>query len=302
MDRAVLEKIKESLLKNEKICIAVCENPSLDEMGAGLGLHLALTQLGKTPVIVCPTEPIVAISSLVGIDKVKNNFGSQGKDLTVSFPYREGDIEKISYTLEDKFMNIIVKAGENGLSFDEKDIIYRRPGGIPNVLFTIGITKLSDLAGIFDIESLKDTMIINVDNKQNNQGFGDILLVSKDFSSVSEAAANLITSLSLQMDIDIAQNLMSGICQATDNFQHPKTSPVAFEVAAVLMKNGAVRGSAKSQAKTEILQEQSFFTQKAQGKKAASAQGFGEPMEEKKIVNPPDDWLAPKIYKGSTNV
>ena len=63
------------------------------------------------------------VSSLVGIDKVKKSFnGGANGDLTVTFPYKEGEIEKISYTLEEGKLNILVKAGENGLSFNEKDV------------------------------------------------------------------------------------------------------------------------------------------------------------------------------------
>ena len=51
----------------------------------------------------------------------------------------------------------------------------------------------------------------------------------------------IILTLGIKLDVDIAQNLLSGIAQATENFQHPKTSVTAFETAATLMRLGAVR-------------------------------------------------------------
>lgn len=247
MNDSSLQTIKDFIFKNENIGIAVGKNPNLDEMGAALAFYLALKQNNKNVIIACPTQPIVAISSLVGIDKVQTNLGSGGGDLVVSFPYQEGEIEKVSYTLENGYLNIVVKAGENGLSFSEKEIKYTRGGNLPTLLFVVGTPTLSSLGSLFDPEALKNTTVINIDNKQDNQGFGDVVVVSPRFSSVSEQITNFLNSLGLSIDIDMAQNLLSGITFATNNFQDAKTSLTAFEMAAILMKKGAVRVKSSQQ-------------------------------------------------------
>lgn len=234
-------KIQDILAKNDKISIAVGKNSSMDEMGAALALYLSLKTQGKKISIGTPSTPTVAISSLVGIDKVKDAITSDGGDLIVSFPYKEGEIEKVSYTLENGHLNIIVKAGNQGLSFTEKDVQYKHAGENPTLLIVIGTSRLSDLGPLFNPETFKDTTVINIDNKEDNQNFGDIVLVSSRFSSVSEQVANLISSLNMPLDTDIAQNLLSGISFATQNFQSKETSYLAFEMAALLMKKGAVR-------------------------------------------------------------
>lgn len=241
MDRTIVQKIQEVLQKDSAIGIVIGKNPSVDEVAAALGLYLSLNTNGKNLSIACPTEPLVEHSSLVGVDKIKTFFSSDKGDLIVSFPYAEGDIEKVSYTLEDGSLNIIVKGGVNGLSFSEKDVKYKRASGTPEVLFVIGTPRISDLENLFDAEGLKNTTVINIDNKQDNQGFGDIVFVSQNYSSVSEQIGSLLTELQFPLDIDIAQNLFSGISNATDNFQSQKTSPVAFEMAAILLRKGASR-------------------------------------------------------------
>jgi len=293
MDNIALDKIRTLLSKNDKISIAIGKNPGIDEMAASLALYLSLTQSGKAVSIACPTQPLVELSSLVGIDKVQTTLSNDAADLTVSFPDR-GDIEKISYTREDGFINIIVKAGKQGLSFDERDIEYKRNGVGPSVIFIVGTPRLSDLGSVFNAENLKDTTVINIDNKSDNQGFGDIVLVSKDLSSVSESVASLISSLGLKVDIDTASNLLSGIIEATDNFQNPRTSPLAFETAAMLMKKGAKRAG-QNTAFDAIENRDSFFTTNLPKKSE-------DKREKKRDDNPPDDWLAPKIYKGSTAI
>lgn len=295
MDNLTLQKIKDILDKNSTIAISVGRNPRIDDMGAALALYLSLKNVGRSVSITCPTEPIVELSSLVGIDQVKTGFNSgKSGDVTVSFPYKEGEIEKISYTMENGFLNIIVKAGERGLSFDEKDIRYKRGGLADAVVFTIGTPRLSDLGQLLDVQALKDTKIINIDNKAENQGYGDIVLVSTNFSSISEQVASLIFSLALKMDIDIAQNLLSGIGSATDNFQNPNTSSLAFEMAAILMKKGAVRVRSRAgKTVTDTDDRYSFFSPRSQ-KQLKEEKADGD--------NPPSDWLAPKIYKGSTTL
>ena len=316
----MLSKIKDLLSKNESIGIAVGKNPGVDEMAGALSLYLALSGVGKKAAVVCPTEPIVELSSLVGIDKVRKSFeGESAGDLTVSFPYKEGEIEKISYTLEEGKLNILVKAGENGLNFNEKDVEYKRGGGAPGLIFVVGTPRLSDLGTAFDMEALKDSKVINIDNKPENQGFGDIPLISKNSSSVSELVASFISSLDFNIDVDVASNLLSGIISATDNFQNVNTSPLSFEMAGILMKKGAVRQV--KDGKKNVIEEDFFFRPASNAAYAKSDLAYAKPQkqtssfskitigtEEKKENirldenNPPDDWLAPKIYKGSTSI
>lgn len=242
MDKATIQRLQDAVDNNTQIGIAVGKNPTLDDMGAALGLFLSLKAVGKDVSVACPTEPIVAVSSLVGIDKVKTSLGGGGSgDLVVSFPYAEGEIEKVSYTLEDGYLNIIVKT-QKGLSFSDKDVRYNHGSGkAPTLLFVVGTPNLSDLGSVFDPEATKDTTLINVDSKSQNQGFGDIVLVSSQFSSTSEQIAYILEECGWPLDTDIAQNLLSGISFATNNFQDQKTSYLAFEMAGVLMQKGAVR-------------------------------------------------------------
>src|SRR3989344_2533526 len=170
MDNLMVNKLKNLLGTTESIGIAIGRDPGIDEMAGALSLYLAITSEGKKVAIACPSDPLVEVSSLVGIDMVKKGFDADQGDLTVSFPYKEGEIEKISYTLEEGKLNILVKAGSQGLSFDEN----------------------------------------NIDYKKDNQGFGEIILVNKNMSSVSELVALLLSTLGLKIDIDIASNLMSG--------------------------------------------------------------------------------------------
>jgi hypothetical protein len=242
MDTNALQQFKDALGQNDRVGIIVGKNPSMDDMAAALGLYLSLKAAQKPAVIASATQPIVEHSSLVGLNDVKPSLGGAAGDLVVSFPYQEGEIEKVSYTIEAGFLNIVVKAGHNGLTFTEQDVRFTRGGaGLPTLLIVVGTAQLAALGELFNPEALKDTTIVNIDNKPDNQGFGDIILVSTQYSSVSEVVANMILTNGLPIDVDIAQNLMNGISFATNNFQNPQTSYFAFEIVAELLRRGAVR-------------------------------------------------------------
>jgi nanoRNase/pAp phosphatase (c-di-AMP/oligoRNAs hydrolase) len=308
MDNLTFSKIKEAIEKYENIAVVTRGNPSVDEMGAALSLYLALKSTGKNITVASPSTPLVEVSSLVGIDEVTTSLGSASGDLVVSFPYRDGEIEKVSYTRDENFLNIVVKAGEKGLNFSEKDVKFTRGATAPEVLFVIGSPRVSDLGNLFDPAILKDTMVVNIDNKADNQGYGDILMVSSRLSSVSEAVANLILALNLKLDLDISQNLMLGIATATENFQSENTSPLAFEMAGVLLRQGALRPTVMPQRRKmsssfeERVQPQVQQAPQPQEEvKPRITETFEKKDEDQTLENPPEDWLEPKIYKGSTS-
>lgn len=326
MDNLTFSKIKEALDKYNNVAIVTRQDPSVDEMAGALSLYLSLGDLGKNVIVATPNEPLVEVSSLVGIDEVKTNLGGAEGDLIVSFPYQEGEIEKVSYTREQNFLNIVVKAGEKGLSFEEKDVRFQRGGTAPELLFVIGSPRVSDLGRLFDPQTLKDTIVVNIDNKPENQGYGDILMVSTRLSSISEAVANLILSVGLKLDLDVAQNLMMGLAVSTNNFQAESTSPLAFEMAGVLLRQGALRPqpqparrkvgpvgfdedlpvapSMQSQFSSQRLQPRRQPEPRSQEKlkKPEVVKSRDEDLPaDNTLNNPPDDWLEPKIYKGSTN-
>lgn len=321
-----IQRLKDILNKEGSYAIVVGNSYTVDEMGAALALQLALKTTGKNVSVISGKQPLVEVSSLVGIDQVKPNFESKNGDLVVSFPYQEDEIGKVSYTLESGFLNIIVKPKDNTLSFSEKDVLFKRTGDLPAVLIAIGVKRISDLAPMFNLESLKDTVIINIDKIGNNEGYGDVVIVGQGASSVSEQVANLILTLGYPMDLDVAQNLMSGLIGATGNFQSPKTSSLGFEMAGILMRAGAKRESTKpapvnnqAQKVMEAIasqqnnrqnfprnprpqnQNQQFVPNQNRGQQQVAPQP--SPVTAAAASEAaPNDWLQPKIYKGSTNV
>ncbi|MBI5045011.1 MAG: hypothetical protein HZC02_03730 [Candidatus Levybacteria bacterium] len=281
MDNQALQKIKDIIAGSQSTAIIVGANPSIDQMAAALSFYLSLQAQGKAVSVISPTQPIVEVSSLVGIDKVATSNESAGGDLVVSFPYREGEIEKVSYTIDNNLLNIVVKAGELGLNFSEQDVVFKRGSSKPTLVIAIGITSLHDVESNFPQGSLGDVPIINIDNKRENEGYGSMILVSAKFSSLSEQVADLMLNLSYDFDVDVAQNLLSGITNATNNFQSQTTSYLAFEIASILLKKGAQRMQNSLQAQAAVPQSRPSFVQ-AQSQQVQPLPAQPQPQQRQK--------------------
>ena len=263
MDNQTFQKIKDLINQHQQAGVLVGPNPSLDQMAAGLGMYLVLKKMGKDAAIACPTDPVVGISSLVGIDKVQKSFNATGTgDLTVSFPYKEGEIEKVSYTLDSGKLNIQVKAGPQGLNFQQNDVEFKRAAaGAPSLVFMIGIPNPQSVSSVFDINSNPTVSVVNIDNTDANIKYGTALNVNSRFSSVSEQVADFVTLLEpqIELDVDTCQNLLTGILYATRDFTTANASYLAFEMAGILMKKGAKRMMPATSQPNTVQNPSAFF-------------------------------------------
>ncbi len=329
------EQIKDFLDSAESVGIIAGENQNIDIMAGALGLYLTLSSGGRNVQIVSVKEPTVELSSLVGIDRVSKTFSGKTSALTISVPYREGEIEKVSYNIEDDRLNVNLFAEGAGITFSEDQIQYIRKGSTPSLVILIGVSNQAELRGLVDLKSVKTIVI---DKNPMNALDGDVLVLDPSFSSFSEIITGLIMELTLPYDLDAFQNLMSGITHATRNFTSQNTSPLAFEGAGFLLQNGARRETRSRDIrhddrfpKTEHLlnkkADQPFYSaqdrrdrkgqdqdspgrnfnvggnlsQVTQNQPASdSLPDLGNQEESGKIAESvPDDWFLPKVFKGS---
>ena len=250
MDNQTFQRIKDLITQHQAIGVVMRGNATLDETAGALGMYLVLANMGKAAAIASPTDPVVGVSNLVGVQKITKSLaggvGGKGGNLTVSFPYKDGEIEKVSYTQENGFLNIQVMAGPNGLGFQQSDVKFVQAGAagaMPTLLFAIGVPSLSEISSVVSQADLQNMTVVNIDNKPNNEKYGDVVVVSPRFSSVSEQVADFLTLLEpqIELDKDTSQNLFDGISFATKDYTAPNTSYLAFEMAGILMKKGATR-------------------------------------------------------------
>lgn len=226
------------LADHQDVGIVIGDHHTIDKVGAALALYLSLTQSGKNVQVISSREPIVEVANLVGIDQLKKSFDGKVSLMTVSFPLNGKAIQKVSYNTEKEWLHLNVFAGDEGLNFTERDVQFVKKGSSPSLIFAFGLPSAQDVINLAGSDSIQ---IVNIDSHPSNQMYGDVVLADPSFSSTSEIVAKLLSSLSLPIDIDIAQNLMDGLSFATRNLTAQNTSPFAFEATAAVMKMGARR-------------------------------------------------------------
>ncbi len=258
---------------SEKNSISVCLpiNINIDTLAAGTALYLALIKMGKSVGLASAGQP-ASQYDLVGEDKLQSNLVSDGKNLVVSFPYVEGSVDKVTYNIENETFNLVIQPREGADRLNPKQVKYNYTGGKPDAVVVIFAPTLNSLGDLYT--SQKDAFsgidVINVDRHFTNAGYGSINYIEKKSSSVSEMVLEIIRSLKVELDKDIATNLYSGIVSATNNFTAPTTTADTFESTAFLLKRGAVKKPIPAQGQMK----QPY----AQGQGQGQGQGQAQPQ------------------------
>ncbi|MBI2029078.1 hypothetical protein HYT02_01540 [Candidatus Gottesmanbacteria bacterium] len=278
---ALIYRLQSLLNSGNKVLIALPENPSQDAIASGLALFLSLTQKGKEVRIVSPSKITIAVASLFAVDKITDQLGQAGKNLVISFPYVEGSIEKVSYNIQNNKFNLVIEPrGEAGL-LDKNAVEFSRGGeGSDNfdIIFYIDVANLDSLGKLSQIISKlaveKPTISFSTQNSQFPVAMKFGLPTN---GSIAEIVALVLSRMGLPFDPDIADNLIKGIKEKTNNFSQNST-PDTFEAVAICMR--------KQQQQHGI------------PKPVQTARDSGVTMQIPKTQTPPD-WLKPKIFRSS---
>lgn len=241
----LMSKVQQLLETKMVFSIALPANPSVDALAAATSLYMGLVKMGKGASIACAT-PIDPTSGLVGLDKVQRELVSVGDNLVVSFPYVDGAIDKITYTIEGNVFNLVIAPKEGHPKLDPQKVNYSYKGGKSEVIIVIDAPTLGVLGELYtnQQDAYTGVEIINLDRHLTNASYGSVNIVEKQRSSTSEIVFNLLKALSFGIDKDIASNLYAGILSATNNFTSYSVNADTFEASAQLLKLGAMKKSA----------------------------------------------------------
>lgn len=280
-------ELQEKINSQQKILVYLPQNPKFDFVAAALSFSLSLQELGKEVTVICPSAMTVEFNRLVGVDKIINK--AQGTDLVVSFNYAASQIEKVSYNDDGGRPNVVIQPKTNAPALSEKLVSFSYAGFGSGLIITFGIKNLGQLPKA-DQDLISSGEVINIDFDQVNQAFGLINLIDFEASCLSEVALGIITGLSFPLSQDTAQNVLSGIWQATAGMSKDNIGPDAFEAMAICLRAGAQKNSG-------------VFGSAPLPSNSKSKPKF-EPKEEKNPQPPPSkppaDWFEPKIFKGSS--
>lgn len=335
---AQLGDLKNKLATASSILVAVPSQITVDKLASGLALFLSLEQLGKQVDIVSEATVLVAHSNLYGVGKVRNSLPQigGGGDFTLTL---EGvvspdgtvpSLEKLDWFPEGANLNLVFHVLP-GQSFKPTQVVpkYQNTASSSSLVFVVGAATLNDLGGVFinNPQAFSGSFVVNLDNNGANSNFGQINIVDSS-ASLSEIVASVLNSLGLNVNSDIASNILTGIYNYTNNLT-VNVNPDTFIVVGQAMQVGGkvptvnvnpmpnpsgvpalppmpeqpvsqpqvnVQPQVAPQPvvapQPNILQSNPFM--------AAPPNIAGQDSSQPDTSNPSPDWLTPKVYKGTS--
>lgn len=287
-----LQALKTKLGEAKSTLLVVPENPSQDVVAASLAFYLSLSQSGKTCSIVASNAPVVRDSHLVGLDKITTDVGGENLVITLNVP--ENAIDKVTSNTEGGHLNLIINPAKGTPVITDKDIKFSYSGATADLVIVIGAADLKDVGSLAEKENELFALerLANISNQVGS--FGSINITDPS-SSNSELVTALLKELSLPMDVDIANNLMRGIEEATDGLSSPNMTADTFEALAVLYRTGARRTAPLNPAPTASIVNDLPIVDN--GAPLAPVKTAETPLPDQ----PQPDWLQPKIFKGGAS-
>lgn len=314
------EEIKKLLADAKSILIILPQNASIDNLAAGLALYLSLDEVQKEAHIVCETPVLVNHANLFGVGQISNKLPqTSGGNLTITLANvaaADGTVptlEKLDWYTKGTDLNLVFQV-INGQRFEPTSIVPHYQGSGFNLIFTVGSPTPNDLGNLYmaNRQVFEGVHIINLDNKPNNTSFGSTNMVDHASASLSEIVFQLLESLQLPIDGDLATNILTGIFTATTNLTAGNVSADTFQVVADALKVGGQKPNFSASSLGKPSQEtftvppvvgqppKSFNF--AQDRPSAEERPMGEAAisTEEEVVSPEPDWLTPKVFKGGS--
>ena len=246
----------------KKILILVGKDPSVDNLAAGLFFEESLTALGK----------MVQIYYCGEIPEVLNNFAAkinnkiEVKKLVVSFNWRQGQVEKVSYNLEGEKFNFIISPLNKKI--EPADLRISHQGEEADLIIALGLASLAEV-GEPSSDFFANKTIVDIDKKASSQLFGELNFVDPSAESICTVVAKIFENSQIPANPAAADILLLGLRATTGNFVKV-ADPATFEAAA-------------------------FCTRIKEGKIEER-----KPQEPKPLFKQPEvpkEWLSPKILR-----
>lgn len=297
-----------SLFANSKsVLILLPTRPYFDQVAAGLSLYLALKQ-EKEVQIVSPSPMVVEFNRLVGVNKVSQEFGN--KNLVIRFTnYKATDIEKVSYDIENSEFRLSVIPKEKMQPPKKDQIEFSYAGVNADHIVLIGGVNESHFPAVGS-KDLANATLVHIGTKDINLGGRAVMSFAKPASSISEVIGYLMREAGWAYSEDIATNLLMGIEEGSQNFSDQNVSADTFELISQLMRSGGKRQSPQPQFR------QPFPPGSIPGQRLQVHQTPQVPLSQPKVAQnqpqlesksqddakeeAPQDWLQPKIFKGTS--
>jgi hypothetical protein len=314
------DSLNSVLEQSSSVLVMLPTKPYFDQVAAGLSLYLALRDR-KDVQVVSSAPMTVEFNRLIGVNKISQELGN--KNLVIKFvDYKANDIERVSYDIEDgEFrLTVIPKEKLSPPAKENIDLMYMGVSADSVILIGGGnethfpMLSSKDLVGTKLIHiGIRD---ISLSQDKN------VISLARPASSISEVVGNLLKESSIGFDEDVATNLVMGLEDATNNLTDQNVTADTFALIADLMRAGGRRNARAGVRSSDFppgaipgampRMQQAAWQQQGvpqqvpqrmpqQARQQPSVQDEDQQIEaEEQSSSAPQDWLEPKIFKGTS--
>jgi nanoRNase/pAp phosphatase (c-di-AMP/oligoRNAs hydrolase) len=222
-----IESLKQ-LIDNAKTAFIAVPKASIDSIGSALAFAFALEKAGIKTTVFCPEKVDQNYSRLSGIETLVENYNLN--DLTISLNYPLENIDQVSYNDNGGRLNLVVKTKNNSPKVEREQIIVNNQASMGDVNFLFGDEK--DLGDKSILVQKGNWVNISPFNENKDWAKASIIDVDAPFS---EIITFLLLSLKIDINVEIAKNLLIALRVATQSFS-VNVSPETFEAGAICLR------------------------------------------------------------------
>jgi len=210
-----LYRIIKALDESTKIAIVPSKVAGIDALAAALGLYLALKQKDKKVSLVYPG--IIPDDFAEYIRKEEVISDPSLRDLVVAIDYSQTPASKVSYSTANDVLYLRISPINS--DFDSRRVTGSVEGFNFDLVITIGAQVPEDFGQTLTHleDEFRNSLIINLDNTDRNQRWGNINIVDVSAHCLSLLALNNIVKWGLNIDSKAAKVLLKGISYSPVN-------------------------------------------------------------------------------------
>jgi len=161
------------------------------------------------------------------------------RDFIISFNTSYNKINNIRTEEKEKETRIYITPEQGNI--DPRDFSFIPAKFKYDLVICLGSPNKESFGKIFEEnpDIFYEVPVINIDNSNNNDSFGQINIVDMTSSSVCEMLFNIFNeTMNKPLDEKIPKCLLTGIISATNSYQNKKTTPKSLQVSSDLMQSG----------------------------------------------------------------
>ena len=190
------------------IVILPSKTAGIDSFSSAVGLYYMLQSEGKEVTILYPG---MIPENFGNVDDINIADNSSARELVVSVDYSDTSAAKVNYSTENDVLRFSLSPIER--DFDLSRIKSEIKGYDFDLIITVGAPSRDSLGRLLEDVggSFGGVDILNIDNSERNQRFGNINVIDSSFDSLSLLVLNHAIKWNLVISGKAAEALLKGI-------------------------------------------------------------------------------------------